>query len=892
MERAAKTTSIAQMIDRFRKSEPTSRGERATRREKGMLRELWFEGSSSGGRDGTAGNRRGFSKTLAVTPQRAARNTRRSRYGDENAPSGSGGYERDERDGYVRRENNGDRGRDRDRDRDRDRRRDSRDNRNNSRGRDYRRAPDKSRRSRAERTLRTSQSRASGDALPVELLTESGYEMGRSVYRSGNFGRGSGMGMNMSTSYGSMGRMGNSMGRMNMGMNDMMGRGINNPGNTGLSVDNLIEGDLIQSLGGMPGNNTIDDRSTVGVSDTSSSSSSSSSSTSASPDPNATANLAGSMSGLMPTAPLPANASLVALDLENALMPFKKLYMRKEQKRQEDRSRAVAELKASLHTNPLEEDIRAITAIEAAAAGVPMLAAGDMRPGGPVFVRRTDRPRGLAHSVDFSGAGLGGGTFAHVHPSSQMLSPSSGHYRRGIDALDLEIAAAQQQVTAGYGTAYGGAGSPGSFYPFDAQQGIGSFDPEDINIPPPPPETPMELRGNQKPAQAASSASGMERAAEAGDSASSSQDAAGDADAAGDNVAADNTAVDIQAQLDSLEKTVREKTGKIEKSIAEANSVLGPVEPVLEIKPGLDLPSSLSDAADHISERLDIAMFSISRRLHSQSRPADDTMAVGTAVPDFLTQESDTELQNITLTAMQAEREAIMSMQQDVARRTAMSAFGAAGVLNNEASGFGELARASMHRQNMRSIEAQRHRVAAGAAEAEVAAADEELMRMSIEKQQRQAELSAQALGLGAMLDGTGTGLDFTGPMFLEPGEPHPLLRPMVDPAVSIDGGVAARSDASADAAAQGEEEKSSATKDAAEKDDEISAEDTIPGRNDAMAPAQNGSVAQARNLFNAASAASKDGCITGADAEDILHKLGATSIDGMPMVSVCVYGT
>ena len=164
-----------------------------------------------------------------------------------------------------------------------------------------------------------------------------------------------------------------------------------------------------------------------------------------------------------------------------------------------------------------------------------------------------------------------------------------------------------------------------------------------------------------------------------------------------------------------------------------------------------------------------------------------------------------------------------MSLQQDVARRTAMSAFGAAGLLNDEASGFGELARASMHRQNLRSIEAQRHRVAAGAAEAEVAAADEALMRMSIETQQRQADLSTQALGLGAMFDGTGTGLDFTGPAFLGAGmdnsfmleEPHPLLRPMVDPAASMDaqaqqiptvadGDVAAGGDVAADGAAQG----------------------------------------------------------------------------------------
>ena len=130
----------------------------------------------------------------------------------------------------------------------------------------------------------------------------------------------------------------------------------------------------------------------------------------------------------------------------------------------------------------------------------------------------------------------------------------------------------------------------------------------------------------------------------------------------------------------------------------------------------------------------------------------------------------------------------------------------------------------------------------------------------------------------------------------------------MVDPAASMDaqaqqiptvadGDVAAGGDVAADGAAQGGEKKSSAESEAAaKKNDENPAGDAGSGADEEAAAQQNqqnqqnrqtGSVAQARDLFNSASAGSKDGCIAGADAEDILHKLGATSIGGMPMVSV-----
>ena len=151
---------------------------------------------------------------------------------------------------------------------------------------------------------------------------------------------------------------------------------------------------------------------------------------------------------------------------------------------------------------------------------------------------------------------------------------------------------------------------------------------------------------------------------------------------------------DIEAQLASLEKTVREKTGKIEKSIAEVNNVLGPAEPVLETKPRPGLPSSCQTLRIISRRASTLLCFPYQVRFtRNRNLPMAQTATV-VPVPDFLTQESDADLRNITMTAMQAEREAAISLQQEISQRAALSAFGAAGVLNDEASGFAELARA------------------------------------------------------------------------------------------------------------------------------------------------------------------------------------------------------
>ena len=104
---------------------------------------------------------------------------------------------------------------------------------------------------------------------------------------------------------------------------------------------------------------------------------------------------------------------------------IQKLYLRKEQKREEARSHGRTQ--SVKGPNPLEEDIRAITAINAAAAGVPMIPTEEMR---PVFARRTDRPRGLAHSVDFTTPGLAYG----ANVDEGMLS-SKWQPRRGTTLL-------------------------------------------------------------------------------------------------------------------------------------------------------------------------------------------------------------------------------------------------------------------------------------------------------------------------------------------------------------------------------------------------------------------------------------------------------------------------
>ena len=67
------------------------------------------------------------------------------------------------------------------------------------------------------------------------------------------------------------------------------------------------------------------------------------------------------------------------------------------------------------------------------------------------------------------------------------------------------------------------------------------------------------------------------------------------------------------------------------------------------------LPSTLAGAADHISESLDIAMFSITRRLRNQTKegPSNDLSGsmhgLNDTAASFLSRESDNDLRNLTV---------------------------------------------------------------------------------------------------------------------------------------------------------------------------------------------------------------------------------------------------
>ena len=340
------SSSIKAMIDRFRSSEPTSRDDRLARREKGMIREMWFErGNTTRGRTTTGnGSRRGdnheLSRTIAVTPDRRPterrRDDERRRRGDDNREGGyrgergsrdggrrtttgtfrrSDGYDGDDRnhgggrddgrgDGaedYRRRSDNGDDGGRRDEHR--RRRRDERDGHRRGGGRDES-AP----RARLEPRIVSSSGGAVGGggaagmrrALPLELLTES-------------------HGSNLRGSFDPRASLRSSYGG---------GGGHSHHSATTTSVDDMIARDLIASLGG--GSNGV-----VGRHD-----SFEEPRKEELPPPPPLPTAANGFSGTMPEpmmSDLPRSLSLVATNLENALMPFKQLYLRKEQVRENER---------------------------------------------------------------------------------------------------------------------------------------------------------------------------------------------------------------------------------------------------------------------------------------------------------------------------------------------------------------------------------------------------------------------------------------------------------------------------------------------------------------------------------------------------------------------------
>ena len=345
------------MIDRFRSSEPTSRDDRLARREKGMIREMWFErGNTTRGRTTTTtgnvhrrGNNHELSRTIAVTPDRRPTERRRDdderrRREDDNREGGyrgergsrdggrrtttdtfrrSDGYNGDDRNGggrgrgrggrggrgdgaedYRRRsDDGGDGGR---RDEHRRRRRDESDGHQRGGGR-----PDSARPRLEPRIVSSSGGAVGGGggaagtrrALPLELLTES-----HGSNLRGSFDPRA----SLRSSYGGGGG----------------GGGRSRHSATATSVDDMIARDLMASLGGsgnggMGRNEMFEEPRKQEL-----------------PPPPPLPTAANGFSGTMPEpmlSDLPRSLSLVATNLENALMPFKQLYLRKEQVRENER---------------------------------------------------------------------------------------------------------------------------------------------------------------------------------------------------------------------------------------------------------------------------------------------------------------------------------------------------------------------------------------------------------------------------------------------------------------------------------------------------------------------------------------------------------------------------
>ena len=82
--------------------------------------------------------------------------------------------------------------------------------------------------------------------------------------------------------------------------------------------------------------------------------------------------------------------------------------------------------------------------------------------------------------------------------------------------------------------------------------------------------------------------------------------------------------------------------------------------------------------------RLDIAMFSITRRLRSIEATADVTgpEEEEQSIPPFLSDASDYDLANITMTAIQAEREEILQTQEEIQRNVAKRSYEEAKLLS------------------------------------------------------------------------------------------------------------------------------------------------------------------------------------------------------------------
>jgi len=485
----------------------------------------------------------------------------------------------------------------------------------------------------------------------------------------------------------------------------------------------MIENDLMQSLG-MPNRNHLESTREKEMEEPRKD---------PPPIPMAENGFNGTMPPLQPGS-LPGSLSLVALNLENALMPFKQLYKRKEQAREEDRENLRLLAASRADPNPMASDIRAITEANMAQAG--MMPLHSSMPSSFFGDASARRVMNMAQSMDASWMPRGDSSAnANTHSSSS----SSEMYSRVLDALDVA------SNTTVHPHPNGGVMTAGNSFLSGGQFGTMPMFTDD-DLPPPPPYTPVQPRDGIGPS--APPPSIVPTSAAAAAAVESQVKGKVRVPPAASNVqtapAAQASAAEqaLQAQLQSLETAARAKSSAIDASIDElkhpsmldSSSIFHPPMP-LTAASAAALPQSLASAAYHISERLDIAMFSITRRLRNQQ--AEDARMDNTVTPSFLSQESDRDLANITLTAMQAEAEATLQMKQRIEQNTARNAFARANVMSSHAHSYDDMAYNALRRQQMQTMDAERHLRAAELANSKVSAANHRV---------RQAEQNARML--------------------------------------------------------------------------------------------------------------------------------------------------
>jgi hypothetical protein len=702
------------MIDRFRSSEPSSRDERLARREKGMIRELWFE-------RGDTNKTSSMSRTIATTPNRERgmnersgsnydnfRGDRRDRRRDDRRDDQRDGR-REERHDRLRDDVRNDGPYDRRDDRRGDRRDDHRDDRRDDRRGDFgddrgysknernrantgrydTRRDDRSRDDRrrddrrtysgisGRRSLREPQVVSSfSGRLPLELLTEGVPSMRGSMNNSLN-------GSMNGSIRGSMNVMGS--------LNNSLDMSVMTRPNALASVDDLIESDLMSSLGMPPRNNDVDENEKMKEDEP------------VKPPPPLPSAENGFNGTMPPLESLPGSLSLVAVNLENALMPFKQLYMRKEIAREESRERSRLMAAMNADPNPMESDIRAITAVNMAEAGITEL--------GGSF----DENMIMGRNMGMGGMRRGYAAMTRSVDSGTTFSNARGEaYSRALDALDVATFTNNTNPN------------------IHNNNALGTMDLmfTDEDLPPPPPYTPVQPRDGALPQQ-------QQQQSNVTDSISVDDPLVAESlelpmqenESTGSSFVSEKDL--LQAKLNELETTARQKSSNIDASINDLKKNIEFIDTTINTNPlpvSTDsMPSTLAGAADHISERLDIAMFSITRRLRNQMAMESDGGRINDDTPSFLSRESDNDLRNITLEAMQAEAESTIMMKEQLEKEMAQKAFARAKKLSDYARNYDQLAAESVLRQSLRENEAIRHQRASMVAERNAREADDQL---------------------------------------------------------------------------------------------------------------------------------------------------------------------